>query len=145
MKGGILAVVLICFANVALCADFIKAVKETDANVIEAVLPKIGFEDWVRENFKFGKAVSWEINDCGEGSDTENPRAPTCVEARIPSAEDYTLHISTIIGVTTELQITDPILWMVYFYKGNGHKTIDVVRVDSISEALIEYNLRNDE
>ena len=145
MKRVALATALIFVTTVAAGADFIKAVKETKASAIEAALPKIKFEDWIRENFKFGNSVSWQINDCGEGSDTRNPRAPTCVEARIPGAKDYTLHISTIIGVTTELQVTKPILWIVYFYKGNGRKDMDVVRLSSISEALVEYNLRNDE
>ena len=143
MKRRILATVLICFATIATGADIIKAVKETKASDIEAGLPNIVYENWIQENFKYGEKATWEINDCGEGSDTENPRAPTCVEARIPSAEGYFLHISTIIGVTTELQITKPSLWMVYFYKSDGYKTLDVIRVDSISEALAEYKLRN--
>jgi hypothetical protein len=123
----------------------VKAVKEIHVSDIEAGLPSIKFEDWIRKTFKTGEAVSWQVNDCDEGSFKFDPQKPICVEAVISSAEDYSLHISIIIGETIDQQITKPSLLMVYFYKNKRDKASGVIRVDSISEALSEYNVRNTE
>jgi hypothetical protein len=118
---------------------FIEAVQNTKTSVLENNLPNALFKDWVASSFDKGNEAKWIINDCGEGSSVNNPRSPTCVEVQIPQKNGYYLHISSIIGVTSDQVIVKPKLWMIYFYKGEGYKTLDVVMVKTIDEAIHLY------
>lgn len=120
-------------------SDLIEAVKNARGSTLEKDLPNLLIKDWVKNTFEKGAEAKWEVNDCGEGSTTTNPGTPICVELQIPQKNGYYLHINSIIGMTTEQEMTKPHLWMVYFYKGEGYKTIDVIHVRTINEAILFY------
>lgn len=84
-----------------------------------------------------GGKVTWEVNDCGEGG--EGRAAPVCVDIKIPQQNGYYLHISTIAGDTAGQKIANPHLMMVYFHKSEGYKTLDLINVKTIAEAIQLY------
>jgi len=96
-------------------------------------------KDWIKKTFEKGREAKWESNDCGEGYHVDNPQTPTCIEVQIPQEDGYYLHINSIISVTSKQEVTKIQLWMVYFYKGEGYKTIDVIDVKTIGEAVLLY------
>jgi hypothetical protein len=91
----------------------------------------------LEKTFQYGGKATWEVNDCGEGGDGRS--APVCVEIIIPQQNGYNLHISTIVGDTAGQKVSKPQVMMVYFHKAEGYKTLDVIRVKTIAEAIQLY------
>jgi len=120
-------------------SSLIEAVKNTKVSTLEQTLPNIIMKDWINKTFEKGREAKWESNDCGEGYHVDNPQTPTCIEVQIPQEDGYFLHINSIVSVTSKQEITKLQLWMVYFYKGEGYKTIDVIDVKTIEEAVLLY------
>ena len=118
-------------------SEFIDTVKTTNASVLEKGLPNIVIPQWLENTFQYGKNATWEVNDCGEGGDERT--APVCVEIKVPQQNGYYLHISSIVGDTAGQKIAKPQLMMVYFYKSDGYKTLDVINVKTIAEAIQLY------
>ena len=117
--------------------DYIDIVKKSKAATLEKGLPDIVIPQGLENTFQNGDKVTWEVNDCGEGGDGR--AAPVCVEAIVPQKNGYNLHISTIVGDTAGQKIAKPQIMMVYFRKADGHKTLDIINVKSISAAIQLY------
>ena len=118
-------------------SEFIDALKKTKASSLEKGLPDKVIPEWIENTFINGKKAIWEVNDCGEGGDGRS--APVCVEVKIPQQNEYYLHINVMVGDIDRQIEGNPELWMVYFYKSEGYKTIDVIDVQTISEAIQMY------
>jgi len=118
-------------------SDYIDIVKKTKAAILEKGLPDIVIPRWLENIFENGGKATWEVNDCGEGGDGRT--APVCVESIIPQQNGYYLHISIIVGDTTGQKIAKPQTMMIYFRKAYGYKTIDLINVKTISEAIRLY------
>ena len=119
-------------------SEFIDAVQKANASTLEKGLPDISILQWVKNTFEHGENATWEVNDCGEGGDGRE--APACVEFIIPQWNGYYLHISSMVGgITTQQVVTKPHLWMVYFYKAEGYKVLDVININTIAEAIRLY------
>jgi len=116
---------------------FIDAVQTTKASTLEQGLPDVPILQWIENTFEQGGNTIWEVNDCGEGGDARE--APVCVEFIIPQQNGYYLHISSIVGGTNAQVIAKPHLWMVYFYKSEGYKALDVINIKTITEAIRLY------
>ncbi|KAF0145869.1 MAG: hypothetical protein FD156_547 [Nitrospirae bacterium] len=118
-------------------SDYINIVKKTKAGVLEKGLPDIVIPQWLENTFTCGGKATWEVNDCGEGGDGRT--APACVESIIPQQNGYYLHISIIVADTTGQKIAKPQTMMIYFRKPDGYKTLDLINVKTISEAIRLY------
>lgn len=117
--------------------DFIDVIKKSSAGTLEKGLPDIAIPEWLEKTFLHGEKTTWEVNDCGEGGDGRS--APVCVEMIIPQQNGYKLHISTVVGDTAGQKVTKPQIMMIYFHKAEGYKTIDLINVKTISEAIRLY------
>jgi len=115
-------------------ADAIDFVKSIQVSKLEKGLPDTPYQEWINTTFKSNQVV-WEVNDCGEGGDGK-VIVPSCVEVQILQNNGHWLHISTVLGISGKNIITDVSLWMIYFYKSEGHKTIDVKQIQTITEAV---------
>lgn len=120
-------------------ADLVAAIKNSKSSILESGLPSISIEDWVIKRFEKGSEAKWEVNDCGEGWHINDPRTPVCVEIQIPQKNGYVLHINTIIKIGAEQKVSEPQIWLIYFFKSENYKTIDVVDVKTIKEAVLLY------
>ena len=137
--------VIVFFSTVLSCpiaqsqdSKLIDTLKNTKASMLEKGLPNKAFELWIKDTFAGnGEKVSWEVNDCGEGGDGRS--APACVEAKIPQSDGYSLRISALVEDRDGRAVKDPQLYMVYFYKGEGYKAIDVITAKSIADAVRMY------
>jgi hypothetical protein len=118
-------------------SDFIDMIKKSNAAILEKGLPAIAIPVWLENTFQYGGKATWEVNDCGEGGDGRS--APVCVEMIIPQQNGYNLHISTVVGDTAGQKVVKPQIMMVYFHKADGYKTLDVIRVKTIAEAIQLY------
>jgi hypothetical protein len=118
-------------------SEFIDMIKKSNAAILERELPAIAIPVWLEKTFKYGGKANWEVNDCGEGGDGRS--APVCVEIIIPQQNGYNLHISTVVGDTAGQKVAKPQIMMVYFHKADGYKTLDVMRVKTIAEAIQLY------
>lgn len=93
IHGGfvVLSISYLLFATVAIAqnnstqdARLIGQIKNVSAAKLDAALPSISLEQWLRTEAEAGAKLAWEVNDCGEqtGSPGQNPAdVPTCVEA----------------------------------------------------------------
>ena len=140
-KVSAIALLLISFSTNSVAqikdSEFIEFVKKTNASDLESGLADAPISQWLENTFEFGKTVNWELNDCGEGGDGRD--APACVELKIPQKNGYYLHISSLVGVTPKNAMIKPKLWMVFFFKSEGYKTLDVITVNTIAEAIRLY------
>jgi hypothetical protein len=121
-------------------SEFIDTVKNTKASTLEKGLPDIAIPQWIENTFQYTGKVTWEVNDCGEGGDGR--AAPVCVEMIIPQQDGYYLHISSVVGDTTGQKIVEPHVMMVYFHKPEGYKTLDLINVKTIAEAIQLYKTK---
>lgn len=115
----------------------IDVVRNLKAATLEEGLPEIAVPLWLKQAFEHGGEVEWEVNDCGEGGDGRTN--PFCVEAIIPQQKGYRLHISVIVADRARQKIAKPQIWMIYFHKSEGYKTLDVIRAKTLSEAVRLY------
>ena len=118
-------------------SEFIDIIQKTKASVLEKGLPDIIIPQWLENMFQFGRNTTWEVNDCAEGGDGR--ASPVCVEMKVPQQNGYYLHISCVVGDTAGRKIDKPRLMTVYFYKSEGYKTLDVINVKTIAEAIQLY------
>ena len=118
-------------------SDFIDMIKKSRAATLERGLPDIVIPVWLEKTFQYGGRTTWEVNDCGEGGDGRS--APVCVEMIIPQQNGYELHISSVVGDTAGQKVTKPQIMMIYFHKADGYKTLDLINVKTISEAIRLY------
>jgi hypothetical protein len=118
-------------------SEFIDMIKKSNAAILEKELPAIAIPVWLEKTFHYGGKANWEVNDCGEGGDGRS--APVCVEIIIPQQNGYNLHISTVVGDTAGQKVAKPQIMMVYFHKADGYKTLDVIKVKTIAEAIQLY------
>jgi hypothetical protein len=116
---------------------FIDAAKNVKAAALEKGLPDIGLPLRLKQAFEQGGKAVWEVNDCGEGGDGRT--APICAEAVIPQQKGYQLHLSVVVGNTEGKKIDKPQIMMIYFIKSEGYKTVDLVRVKTLAEAVRLY------
>lgn len=141
LRSSLIALLCIAYSSTSIAevkdSEFIDAVQQSKISALEQGLPDVPILQWVIETFQHGKNAVWEVNDCGEGGDGK--QAPTCVEFKIPQQNGYYLHISSVVGRANAQVITKPHLWMVYFYKSEGYKTLDVINVSTIAEAIRLY------
>jgi hypothetical protein len=90
----------------------IARVKRTLVSTLEPAYPDVPLEQWLAEVAGVDTtAISWEVNDCGEGGDGR--RAPRCVEATVPILPDTSVHISLLSG-TLGAASRAPTIWMLY-------------------------------
>ena len=118
-------------------SSLINIAQNLKAATLEEGLPDIAIPLWLKQAFEHGGKAEWEVNDCGEGGDGRT--APFCVESIIPQQNGYKLHISVIVANSAGQKIAKPGIWMIYFHKREGYKTLDVVRVKTISDAIRLY------
>ncbi len=118
-------------------SEFIDIIKKSSAAVLEKGLPDIAIPIWLENTFQYGGKTTWEVNDCGEGGDGRS--APVCVEMIIPQQNGYKLHISTVVGDIAGQKTARPQIMMIYFHKAEGYKTLDIINVKTISEAIRLY------
>lgn len=111
--------------------------QKSNASILEEGLPNIAVPQWVENTFQYGAKATWEVNDCGEGGDGRV--SPVCVEVKIPQQNGYYLHISSIVGDIEGKKTAKPQLWMVYFFKSENYKAIDIKNVKTIAEAIQLY------
>ena len=134
LGSSLIALLCIVFSSSSIAevkdSEFIDAVQKSKASALEQGLPDVPILQWINDTFKHGENAIWEVNDCGEGGDGRE--APACVEFKIPQQNGYYLHISSVVGGTNAQVITKPHLWMVYFYKAEGYKVIDVINIKTI-------------
>jgi hypothetical protein len=80
----------------------IRAARQVMVQAIDPALPRLSFDEWLRQIIGSDAPVTWESNDCGE--QTGNPAVdrgrdfPVCVEARVDLAAGRTLRISFMVG-----------------------------------------------
>ena len=139
VKHPLIAALVFLFLPVVSIAEdndssLIDVVRNLNVATLEEGLPDIAVPLWLEQAFEHGKQVEWEVNDCGEGGDGRT--APFCVEAIIPQQKGYRLHISVIVADRARQKISKPQILMIYFNKREGYKTLDVIRVKIISEAI---------
>ena len=115
----------------------ISYVKNLSASLIDTSLPETLYGEWILKSFPNSETL-WEINDCGEGGDGRT-NAPNCVEVQIEQDNGYWLHISLVLHYSDNNQLTGAQPWMVYFFKSEGYRTIDVQPVKNIQEALVMF------
>lgn len=118
-------------------SDFIDVINKSNAAILEKGLSDIAIPVWLENTFQHGGKAAWEVNDCGEGGDGRS--APVCVDIIIPQQNGYKLHISTVVGDTAGQKVAKPQIMMIYFHKADGYKTIDLIRVKTIAEAIQLY------
>lgn len=140
-KLALTVLVLGLFATASIAgipdAEFIDVIKKSNASILEEGLPNIAVPQWVENTFQYGAKATWEVNDCGEGGDGRV--SPVCVEVKIPQQNGYYLHISSIVGDIEGKKTAKPQLWMVYFFKSENYKAIDIKNVKTIAEAIQLY------
>jgi hypothetical protein len=117
---------------------FIRALEKTKASELEKGLPDRVIPQWIENTFQGGGKTRWAVNDCGEGG-VGGPTPVVCVDIQIPQKNGYSLHINSVVGNSAGEMMDKPHVLQVYFYKGEGHKTIDVIHVKTISEAIEIY------
>jgi len=118
-------------------SDFVDMIKKSNAAILEKGLPDISIPAWLKSAFQYGEETMWEVNDCGEGGDGRS--APVCVEMIIPQQNGYKLHISAVVADTSGQKIAKPQIMMIYFHKADGYKTLGLINVKTISEAIRLY------
>ena len=70
--------------NSASEAKLIARAKTLSVAKLDAALPNVSFEQWLRTEAGAGAKFAWEVNDCGEQTGAPGQNAseiPTCVEA----------------------------------------------------------------
>ena len=117
-------------------SSLVTVLKSSNISTLEEGLANTSVSDWVNETFKKGDAVKWEVNDCGEGG----AKTPVCVAIQIPQRNGYFLHINFAISSLPQQEVMKPKLWMVYYYKSKGYKTIDSIHLRTIKEAVSLYH-----
>ena len=141
ISSSVIAFLCIVFSSNSIAevkdSVFIDAVQKSKASILELGLPDVPILQWIKNTFEHGGNTIWEVNDCGEGGDGRE--APVCVEFKIPQQNGYYLHISSVVGGINAQVVTKPHLWMVYFYKSEGYKTLDVININTIAEAIRLY------
>ena len=90
IKFWVAAALLLCAALVVAETDsareakLIARAKSLSVAKLDAALPDVSFEQWLRTEAGAEARFAWEVNDCGEqtGAPGQNPdEIPTCVEA----------------------------------------------------------------
>ena len=77
--------------------DLVALAKRTSVASLDSTLPATPLERWLAEVRGIPpSAITWEVNDCGEGGDGR--QAPTCVEAVLPLPADSTAHLMLIVA-----------------------------------------------
>ena len=82
-------------------AAAINAAKQVVVRTIDAALPPISFEEWLRGVVGTGASTKWEVNDCGEQSGDGKQQGrdfPMCAEAQVDLGSQRTLHVSLGVG-----------------------------------------------
>jgi hypothetical protein len=107
-------------------AAAISAAKTAIVGTIEAKMPRVTFEAWLRDLVGDKPAITWEVNDCGEqtGSPVDRGRdTPICVEARVELAVNRQLGLLLAAGSNGRGLSTDPPAFYYGSLKGPGHPT----------------------
>jgi len=141
MKAQIVTILLIflpCSVS-ASDSDLIVYVRNLSASLIDGSLPETLYGEWIQKTFSNSETL-WEVNDCGEGGDGRT-NAPSCVEVQIEQDDGYWLHINLVLRYSNSNndQVTGAQPWMVYFYKSEGYRTIDVQPAKDIQEAVAMF------
>lgn len=105
--------------------------KQTLVSTLAPAYPSIPLQQWLGEVADVDTtAISWEVNDCGEGGDGR--QAPTCVEAMVPVLPDTTVHISLFARSSTGAS-SEPAIWMLYSAESGQYQILSTL------DDVVEY------
>jgi hypothetical protein len=87
---------LVTGARPAAAQDLVAASKGLSVASLDSTLAPVPLESWLASLRSIpASAITWEVNDCGEGGDRQH--GPTCVEAILPLPGDSTAHLILIV------------------------------------------------
>jgi hypothetical protein len=93
----------------AMGQNLITTVQRVSVATLDSTMPAIPLERWLTRLAGPSHALSWEVNDCGEGGDGRE--APTCVEAIVALRGDTTAHLSLIVADLEGGRAVPPAIW----------------------------------
>lgn len=105
-------------------AAAVAAAKQAVTQVLDPALPRVAFEEWLREVAGSSAPATWDVNDCGE--QTGNPKQdqgrdfPMCVEAAVGLAGQRELHVSLVVGTFKKGVVGVPGFWLAWIRKPDG-------------------------
>ena len=109
----------------------IRRVQDTPLASLDSAAPDITVAQWLaRLGGVPASALTWEVNDCGEGGDGRE--APGCVEGTVPLGDERSASISVAVVSTDGRTDGSPAIFMMYVRDGS-----EVTFADSIRELEI--------
>jgi hypothetical protein len=127
-------------------AAAISAAKTAIVGTIEAKMPRVTFEAWLRDLVGDKPAITWEVNDCGEqtGSPVDRGRdTPICVEARVELAVNRQLGLLLAAGSNGRGLSTDPPAFYYGYLKGPGPSDIRFLKTLAEVSSVIGRSRRS--
>ena len=119
-------------------AKLIGQVKQIPVSQLDAALPSISFEKWLRVEAGADAELQWEVNDCGEQTGTAEDRDrdfPICVEVDAHMKDQRTIVVSVTVGTFKKGAFGKP---AVFFAQLNTpHQTIDIRQLSDFPAELI--------
>jgi hypothetical protein len=95
---------------------FIVLAQRTPVSSLDSGYADVPLDKWLATLVRMpASAISWEVNDCGEGGDGQ--QAPTCVEAWVALTPDTGVSVSVIVAGLDGAP-APPHLWMLYAREG---------------------------